>query len=245
VTASVGVLAASALPVTLLLTLCVAYQLRVQQREIEDGHRKQVGRWLRQNASSTTDSVMLEPLGYIGFFSQLKMLDSPGLCAPEVVAAEKKLKSISWAVLIPELQPGWLVLRSSEANLLQSIAPDLLTNRYSAAKVFDASERLASYRWLPGRGYLEYDKTFIVFRRKRVNDTIQRPSAVPGASPALSWNRSIQPQINRWHRHRTSSVKSVSSVAKEFAALPAGVFQVPESPTARPRPARRSNTPGQ
>jgi hypothetical protein len=32
-------------------------------------------------------------------------------------------------------------------------------------KVFDASERIASYRWLPGRAYLRYDEKWIVFKR--------------------------------------------------------------------------------
>ena len=58
-----------------------------------------------------------------GYFSQLKMLDFPGLCAPEVVAAEKRLKTVSHAKLIPELQPDWLVLRSMEASAIQKARP--------------------------------------------------------------------------------------------------------------------------
>ena len=99
------------LSATLLLLLCSAYQMRVQQREIEEGNRKQIGLWLRQHAAAPTDTVFLEPLGYIGYYSQLKMLDIPGLSAPEVMAAERKLKSVAPADLIPELRPDWLVLR--------------------------------------------------------------------------------------------------------------------------------------
>jgi len=162
---------ATVLLASLLLMVCSAYQLRAQQREIEEGTRKQIGLWLRAHAASATDSVFLEPLGYIGYFSQLKMLDTPGLCAPEVVAAERRLKSTSLPKVIPEVHPDWLVLRPAEAERVRTAAPGLLTETYSSVKVFDASERLASYHWLPGRAYLRYDEKFIVFKRNPVGAT--------------------------------------------------------------------------
>ena len=156
-----------ALAATLALLLCTAYQVRIAQQAIEEGMRKQIGLWLREHAASPADSVFLEPLGYIGYFSQLKMLDVPGLCAPEVVAAERKLKSSSQAKLIPELRPDWLVLRANEAEQVRALAPRLLTDAYSPVKVFDVSSRLASYRWLPGRAYLRYDEKYLVFKRNK------------------------------------------------------------------------------
>ena len=164
-TVTVRAVAGVVLAGALVLTLCSAYQLRVQQREIEEGNRKQVGLWLRENAASPADTVLLEPLGYIGFYSQLKMLDCPGLCAPEVVAAEKKLHTADMATLIQELRPDWLVLRWEEVGAIQDAHPQLLTQVYSTAKVFDVSQRIALYKWLPGRGYLESDQTFVVLRR--------------------------------------------------------------------------------
>jgi hypothetical protein len=172
--ALIRALGASVLSATLLLTLCAGYQLRIQQREIEDGHRKQIGLWLRQNASSKSDTVFLEPLGYIGFFSQLKMLDWPGLCAPEVVAAEKRLHTRTLTPLILELRPEWLVLRWERVAQVQRSHPLLLTQLYSAVKVFDVSERIAAYHWLPGREYLAYDQTFVVFKRNK--DSATAPS---------------------------------------------------------------------
>jgi hypothetical protein len=159
--------AVSVLSAALLLFLCTAWQLRVQQREIEDGTRKQIGLWLRQHAASPADTVFLEPLGYIGFYSQLKMLDTPGLCAPQVVAAEKKLQTTSLAKVIAEVQPDWLVLRPVEADPVRKAMPRLLTETYSTVKVFDASERVAAYHWLPGRGYLLFDQKFIVLKHDR------------------------------------------------------------------------------
>jgi hypothetical protein len=159
--------AVAVLSATFLLFLCAAWQLRVQQREIEDGTRKQIGLWLRQQAAGPADTVFLEPLGYIGFFSQLKMLDTPGLCAPEVVAAERKLQTANLGEVIAELRPNWVVLRPAEVETVRKAKPRLLTEAYSAVKEFDASERVASYHWLPGRGYLLFDQTFTVFKRIR------------------------------------------------------------------------------
>jgi hypothetical protein len=159
--------AVSVLSAACLLFLCTAWQLRVQQREIENGTRKQIGLWLRQQAASPTDTVFLEPLGYIGFYSQLKMFDTPGLCAPEVVAAERKLQTTSLAKVIAEVQPDWLVLRPVEADPVRKAKPRLLTETYSTVRVFDASERVAAYHWLPGRGYLLFDQKFIVLKRNR------------------------------------------------------------------------------
>ena len=159
------VLAALVLSATLLLMLCSAYQLRIRQREIEEGLRKQIGLWLRQNAASPTDTVFLEPLGHIGYFSQLKMLDFPGLSAPEVVGAEKRLRSTSLAKIILELRPDWLVLRPGEEDRIQQAAPLVLTELYSAVKTFDVSDRVSAYHWLPGRGYLAYDEKYSVFKR--------------------------------------------------------------------------------
>jgi hypothetical protein len=171
--ALIRALAVLVLAATLVLTICSAYQLRVQQREIELGNRKQIGLWLRQNAASPSDTVLLEPLGYIGFYSQLKMLDCPGLCAPEVLAAEKKLHTGDMATLIQELHPDWLVLRWEEVGAIQDAHPLLLTKVYLPAKVFDVSRRIASYRWLPGRGYLEGDQTFVVLRRNKEAAKVQ------------------------------------------------------------------------
>ena len=52
--------------------------MRLQQAIIEDGSRRAVGLWLRQNAGPG-DTVFLESLGYIGYFSNLKTYDFPGL----------------------------------------------------------------------------------------------------------------------------------------------------------------------
>jgi hypothetical protein len=158
-------LAGVTLAINLLLTFGSAYQLRIQQRVIEEGHRKQIGLWLRKHAISPNDTVFLEPLGYIGYFSQLKMYDFPGLSSPEVVAARRKLGTDDWDKLILELQPDWVVLRPLEAKRIYKNNQLLLTQHYSHVKVFDVSEQVQSYRWIPGRIYLMYDQVFMIFKR--------------------------------------------------------------------------------
>jgi len=152
--------------VNLSLTLASAYQLRLRQEIVEDGNRRQIGLWLKEHAASQRDTVFLEPLGYIGFFSQLKMYDYPGLSSPEVVAARKKLKTNSYALLIRELSPDWLVLRPEEIRRIKKDAPLLLAEKYEQVKVFDVSDKVRSFAFLPGRQYLEFDQTFTVFNKR-------------------------------------------------------------------------------
>src|SRR6185312_4860456 len=73
------------------ITVCMARQMQVQQALIENGLRRQIGLWLRDHAKTPQDTVMLEPLGYIGYFSGLKMLDYPGLASKEMVEVRKRL----------------------------------------------------------------------------------------------------------------------------------------------------------
>jgi len=163
---------AVAIPVvSALVLLACALQLRVQQREIEIGNRMQIGLWLRENANPG-DSVLLEPLGYIGYYSQLKMLDLPGLSSPEVVAARRKIpgRKEPWNQIIAELRPDWLVLRAGERQAIHRADNRLLVQDYQMVKKFDVSERvrtlLESNPWIFGARYLENDATFLVYRRR-------------------------------------------------------------------------------
>jgi len=151
--------------VNLILFVSSAFLMRLRQKIIERGNRTQIGLWLKENADSPFDAVFLEPLGYIGFYSQLKMLDFPGLASPEVVAARKKLGTDSFAQLIVELKPDWLVLRPEEIEDIKHQMPALLIIFYRPAKVFDVSQKVTRYAYLPGHHYLEYDQTFTVFKK--------------------------------------------------------------------------------
>ncbi len=90
-------------------------QMAVQQRVIESGNRQQIGLWLKDRVKQG-ERIYLEPLGYIGFFSGAKMLDYPGLGAPEVVQAQKE----GVRGFIPvglHLKPEWMVLRPKKRRI--------------------------------------------------------------------------------------------------------------------------------
>lgn len=152
---------------SLTMTIVGGYQLKVQQKVIEDSHRKQIGLWLKKQASSPRETVFLECLGYIGFYSQLKMLDFPGMSSPEVVAARRQLGSDSYGLLIESLSPDWLVLRPKEMRAIDAVLPNLLADNYSLIKTFDVADQVDLYSFLPGMPYLMYDEIFAVYRHRR------------------------------------------------------------------------------
>lgn len=152
-----------------IIAALAAYQLKWQQKLIERGNREAIGLWLKEQSESQKDTVFLEPLGYIGFYSNLKMLDFPGLSSPEMIAARRKVGGAHnldlWAPLIFELQPTWLVLRPHEAATIKRIDDQLLKNYYQLARTFDQREAIAAKTFMPGRGYLAFDAVFEVYRR--------------------------------------------------------------------------------
>jgi hypothetical protein len=145
------------------LTMQSAKQLKLQQAIIENGTRREIGLWLREHAAPS-DTVLLEPLGYIGYFSGLKTYDVPGLSSREVVEVERRFGMV-WGAIAAELHPDWLVLRPDEIKLITQSHPHLLEEQYERTREFnvrDQVERLAVY----GRGYLKFDSVFTVFRRR-------------------------------------------------------------------------------
>lgn len=141
----------------------VAWQARQQQVVIENHGRRVIGEWLAQHGTPT-DTVFLEPLGYIGYFSQLHMLDYPGLCAPSVVAAIREVDP-TFTGVIRKLQPTWLVLRRGEVLSPDFKQSDIL-DQYEFARAWDARDNLERISFLPGRGWLEVDAVFLVFHRR-------------------------------------------------------------------------------
>lgn len=152
-----------------LLLAAVAWQMRNQQTLIEDNHRREIGRWVQSHAAPH-DRIYLEPLGYIGFYSQLKMLDNPGLSSPEVVAA-RHAGQTTHAQIIQTLKPEWLVLRPIEVHIVNEDSPQLLSQEYQLAKVFDVRPKIDAIPLIPGRGYLNFDARFLVYNRISRNQT--------------------------------------------------------------------------
>jgi len=105
-------------------------------------------------------SVMLEPIGIIGYQCPLVVIDEVGLVSPDVAA--RRLKGPGWySDIVAQRRPDWIVVRKSTREAAQAFAGrgapyrnaaerDSVFARYELQNVVD-----------PGRGDLE------VFRRVR------------------------------------------------------------------------------
>jgi hypothetical protein len=159
-------LAVALLGYNLWVTPAVARQAAAQQKWIENGNRRKIGEWLRANAKPG-DSVFLEPLGYIGYFSNLVTYDFPGLSSRAVTDAIHAVGT-EWAEVIHLLQPDWLVLRDTEIERLSVRYPSLLTSYYSPVQAFDVRGAVKQAN-VNGQPYLEVDAKFTVYHRETLN----------------------------------------------------------------------------
>jgi hypothetical protein len=156
---SVAILLAGAL----FLTWGAARQARAQQVYIEDGNRRVIGEWLHEHAQPG-DSVFMEPLGYIGFFSGLKTFDWPGMSSREVTVA-CRLVGTHWGSLIRYLEPTWLVLRAQGEGDLDHISPALAALSYDRVRDFSRTDEVEKLD-VPGRGLLKFDSHFVLYHRR-------------------------------------------------------------------------------
>jgi hypothetical protein len=177
-----GVLVATFVLTAVGQTVAIGRQAQLEMTIIEGQVRGAIGRWLRDHAKSNRETVFLEPLGFIGFYSQLKMLDFPGLCSPEVVAARRRASStsypFSWSEIIAMLQPDWLVLRPFERDSITQREPQFLAENYDLATTFDARPQIRDARLVPIRGFLEYNGTFHVYHARQPS-SFRGPGYVP------------------------------------------------------------------
>ena len=152
------------------LLVATAWQMRVQQRIIEHGVRQSIGLWLRAHAQPN-DSVLMEPLGYIGYYSRLKTYDFPGLSSPEVVAVIRSGVR-RYADLIAQLRPTWLVLRPSE--IAADFAQRPVLRDYQLVRTWDVMRELDAVPYLPGRKWVEWDTRFHVYQYRPAAEAAPR-----------------------------------------------------------------------
>jgi arabinofuranosyltransferase len=86
-------------------------------QENENGMRRVVGVWLRENTPPQA-TVAMEAIGYQGYYSDRRVIDMAGLVSPEVVALRRVSKSNAelFYQLQSQLKPDYLVLRSFEVD---------------------------------------------------------------------------------------------------------------------------------
>jgi hypothetical protein len=141
-------------------------EMTFEQTYSNTGVRRQIGEWLKANADPK-DTVFMEPLGNIGYFSGLKTYDYPGLSSREMVEAIKVFNG-DWAYLTEYLSPDWLVLRPVELNRMRYSIHRQFGDENSAYKLVKEFNNLPEIERLTvyGRKYIEFDGRFLVFKRQ-------------------------------------------------------------------------------
>jgi hypothetical protein len=147
----------------ILLGLCEGRRAFVQQRTVEDLGRRQIGLWLKAH-SGGSDTVFCEPIGYIGYYSQLRILDYPGLCSPAVSKIVRSGKG-SYKTILDTLHPKWLVLRPYEIVNQHLDAGNALRD-YTVVSHWNCLKDIDSYSFVPGRDTIEFDAQFVLFHRR-------------------------------------------------------------------------------
>jgi hypothetical protein len=152
------------LPVIIIAILAIDYSLQARVSEqVVERQRREIGLWLAQEAAPE-DRVFLECVGRIGFYAQRKMLDWPGLVAPEVIEARRRVGD-NMALVGEALEPEWLVLRPREVNHFDEVTPRFLSDRYTVVRTFDVTSQLQA-RAHRNPELLLYDAVFFVMRHR-------------------------------------------------------------------------------
>ena len=128
-----------------------------ESQQAEERVRVPAGRWLRANALPG-DRVLLEPIGYIGYYSQCSVIDVIGLVSPEVLPFYGATARAPWLAQIRAFQPEWCVLRPYEAAGIERASAEQgydWKTRYTVAHTF--SSLPAGRR--PGISFLIYRHT--------------------------------------------------------------------------------------
>ncbi len=112
-----GALACLAVPLVWHVRSVAADVARAQR--LEDEVRRPLGEWLRAN-TKPTDRIMLEPIGYIGYYSKRRVLDIIGLVSPEVLPYYRPEVDHPVGEIVAHFKPSVLVLRASEKDEIES-----------------------------------------------------------------------------------------------------------------------------
>ena len=144
--------------------------IRFKQTVIDGGQRRQIGLWLNGHVGPA-ETVYLEPLGYIGYYSGCRMADWPGLVSPEIVEIRRKIGPrkdyYTWGEVADALKPKWIVARPNESRYIGQ--SDYLSHHYELMAVFDcrsAIDQLGPKATAPGMHLAYFEPIFGVYRRK-------------------------------------------------------------------------------
>ena len=143
------------------------------QETIEVNVRAQTGYILAGMMKNPDDTVVLEPLGFMGLAAFNKTVyDYPGLGSKVAVRATKNLSPPRVAGLLDALQPTYAVLRPSEFGDLMRRFPETAA-QYEVATRIQAAPGLTLRNM--GYAYRLIDNDFRILRRTRDFDRVVHP----------------------------------------------------------------------
>lgn len=87
-------------------------------QEMEERLRKPIGLELR-TLVQPGETLMLEPIGYIGYYSRARVLDTIGLVSPEVVKFYRDESESPAADILAHFLPEWVLLRAGEVQQIE------------------------------------------------------------------------------------------------------------------------------
>ncbi len=127
------------LGISLFYTAQDAVERRAYQEYVYTRSTKVIGMWLNQNTAK--DSViLLEPLGYIGYYSQRHILDEAGIVTPQMLPVRRRVLSIYYAISM--LKPDYVITHCDDALKIGKDSYSFLENYSSVFKTnpldFDA-----------------------------------------------------------------------------------------------------------
>lgn len=101
------VLTGAAVSMGVLVQFAWAYSTGIQESQYRAG----VGRRIRE-ISKPTDSIMLEPIGYIPYYAQRYTHDAIGMASPEVTKYRRAFGSGWWIRYVHDFQPTYYLERT-------------------------------------------------------------------------------------------------------------------------------------
>ena len=104
----------------------------------EDSLRVPLGLWLRAHVAPN-EKILLEPIGYVGYYSHRPILDMIGLVSPEVLPSYHTSRALY--DIIQRLHPAWLCLRPSEVQVLKQEGMPLPDAEYAYVREFHVPGR--------------------------------------------------------------------------------------------------------
>lgn len=115
----------------------IARDIRSAQ-QLEENVRVPIGKWLRERMAPG-ETVMLEPIGTIGYYSRGRVLDVIGLVSPQVRAFYQPGVRSPLRGIALRYRPEWMVLRPNE------LAEVMDTATTEGRRLFSLYQRVAAF----------------------------------------------------------------------------------------------------